>query len=68
MRTFEDMVEPRANQAGETGEADDQEAFVFFVSSGNAGELRAAAIEVGLQNVCSHEQSGGNHEPKRGDG
>ena len=67
VRTFENVVEPRADQSGKSRDSNDQKSFVFFVSGGNAFELRSATIEIGLQDVRGGEHAEGNHQPKSGD-
>src|SRR5690348_6102187 len=48
MRIFKNMIEPRADQAGQPRDSDDEKALVSIVSGGNALELRSASVEIGL--------------------
>lgn len=57
-RRLEDVIEARADDSGEAGDADDKEGV----------GAKIAAAEVGLKNVSSYEKSGGDHEAKGGDG
>ena len=41
VRTFENVIQPCPNQTCESRDSDDQKSFVFFVSGGNALELRS---------------------------
>src|SRR6266404_5764109 len=65
--TLQDVVEPRAKQAGKSGDANDKKAFVAlpFVPW-DALELRAAAVEIRLQDICGDEQRRGHHQAEGG--
>src|SRR5882762_11429060 len=59
------MVEARANQAGNSGYADDQKSFVALaLVPGYALELCAPAIELRLQHVRGDQQGCRNHQPE----
>src|SRR6202040_1003244 len=66
-RTFEHVIEPGANETGDSRDAKDQKAFVAlpFVPR-NALELRAAAVEVRLQHVRGDQQRRGHHQAEGG--
>src|SRR6266436_249019 len=65
--TFQNVVEACANQTGDPRDADDEKALVLLAFvAGKALELRAAAIEVGLQHVRGHEERGGDHQAESG--
>ncbi len=61
------MIKPRPYQAGETSDANDQKTFVFTLGLLVFGffggrEVRAAAIEIRLKHIGSHQQTYGDHQ------
>src|SRR6267378_6108803 len=63
------MIEAGARQASDTRDTNDEETFVALsLIAGEALELRAAAIEIGLQHIGGDEQRGGHHQAEGGNG
>ncbi len=65
--TFQNVIEPRTDEASDSRHANDEKAFVAlpFVAR-DALELRAPAIEIPLQHVGGDEQRGSHHQAEGG--
>src|SRR5262249_13016697 len=67
--TLQHVIQTRADQACDPGDADDQEAFVLLTAKArNLNELLAAAIEIGLPHVRGNQQRRSDHQTERRNG